>query len=601
MFGPRPFCAPRPTTILPLPLHPFSLLNRVLGTRRLVLSRANRLTETVEIEAFLSRRVARDPDHLPLRLRHAFSAHHAGRFGDALARWNAIRSRWPDVAIAWCGSASNLRELGRTHEALVVIAEARHRFPDDLVTISEALRIHDNLGDTAAALALSAEMLRLDPSRPQWRRDLFDRLLAAERLDDAAALLEVQGAADDPHFIVCRVLLVLHRGDAAAAEAMLERIASLDAGGGELIAQLRQGAVGRKLRHPTEACLLLTHLKRLAPDDASVLHHLADALIRAGRYAVADAEVESALRSFPDDDDLHHDRACVALKLQRWEDAIAGFEDQLRRRPHHAETWSLLASARMERDMARLEAGSENAAPFVTEVAPERQDVGLVEDEDIRRLLLGFESIGQDCEFGLVQRRYGAEPLGLFRWNSTNTALLTQASDAGFEGIGEPEHTVMALWDDYEYHLKDRRWGFACHTFRSRHEAEFDPLYATMCKRIAFLRRKLLSDLASGDKILVHKTFDVDIEAVRALAASLRRHGPVRLLWVRTRAMLPDDGVQRRIGTVETIEPGLYASDVSAFGNRVGAPWHIAFEDWVAVCRAAAAIAADAASKGPAA
>ena len=129
-----------------------------------MLRRADRLKEASEVEAFLSRWVARDPAHLALRLRHAFSAHHAGRYDEALRRWNDIRARWPDTAIAWTGSASNLRELGRPHEGREIIVEALRRFPSDLVLISEAIRICERLGSglidqsqkmTAAAMQMA--------------------------------------------------------------------------------------------------------------------------------------------------------------------------------------------------------------------------------------------------------------------------------------------------------------------------------------------------------------------------------------------------------------------------------------------------------------
>ena len=47
-------------------------------------------------------------------------------------------------------------------------------------------------------------------------------------------------------------------------------------------------------------------------------------------------------------------------------------------------------------------------------------------------MLLRFESIGSDCEFGAVQRRYGAEPLGLLRWNDVDILSLEQALAACF-------------------------------------------------------------------------------------------------------------------------------------------------------------------------
>ena len=76
----------------------FAILRRISGYRRLVLRQADRLTASVEADIQLSRWVARDPDHLALRWRHALEAHHRGLYAEALQRWNAIRARWPDEA-----------------------------------------------------------------------------------------------------------------------------------------------------------------------------------------------------------------------------------------------------------------------------------------------------------------------------------------------------------------------------------------------------------------------------------------------------------------------------------------------------------------------
>lgn len=576
---------------LPSPSPIFAVLRRLPRWRRVVLARADRLAGP-EADATLSRWVACDPGHLALQLRHAFGAHHAGRYPEAAARWDEVRKRWPHVPIAWCGSAANRRELGDVHGAREIIAEALRRFPGDLVTITEAIRIHESLGDTAAVLALSREMLRLEPDRPQWRRQLFDRLLAAGLVEEAAAVLDVPAADGDPMLAVRRPLLALRCGDPAEAEAMLRHLAPLADADARIIDELHRAAVERKLRHPGEACLLLAHLRRAKPDDPATRHHLCEALIRAGRHDEAASEIAAALDRFPQDDDLRCDRARLALKTRRWDEAVAAFDDLLSRRPDVSEIASLRAEAVMERAMAALETGPREDGAATPAFAAERQDVGLVEDEAVRRLLLGFESLGQDCEFGLVQRRFGAEPLGLFRWNFTKTAMLREALNQDLIGLGDSEHTAMSLWDDYEYYLSDRRWGFAFHTFVSRHEADRDALFASMCKRLGFLRRKLLTDLAAGDKILVHKTFDADVDTVRALFASLRRHGPVRLLWVRALTHLPDGGAGHQAGLGAEIEPGLVTGYVSAFGNRTNKPWAIAFEEWVALCRAAAAMPA---------
>ena len=51
-------------------------------------------------------------------------------------------------------------------------------------------------------------------------------------------------------------------------------------------------------------------------------------------------------------------------------------------------------------------------------------------------LMLDFESLGENCEFGLVQRRCGIEPLGLLRFSSTPLPPLLHALRERFAGMG---------------------------------------------------------------------------------------------------------------------------------------------------------------------
>ena len=554
------------------------------------LRRAERLiarSRYAEADRLLSSWIAREPNDVELRLRYAFSAHNAGRFVEALGRWAHIRMTWPDYAMGWSASASNLRELGRLDEAQSFIEQALVLFPTDLIALSEATRIFDRLGHIGRSLALGADLMRLDPGQLAWRKQQFERLMGLKRYDEAAALLGEASAADRDQsaFAFGRALIALRQEDVVGAEHALAIYAPAGEAGHDRIDAIRTVALERSLRFPEESRILWTHLARIVPGDASILHHRAEALIRCGRYDEAGEALTAAVALHADDFPLQFDHALLALKTERWEAAIERFGALLRRRPDHEDVRLYLARARMDRAQALLEAGG--PLQLQTPPAAERQDVGLVEDDDIRRLVLGFESLGQDCEFGLVQRRYGAEPLGLFRWNFCDTDLLTQASEAAFEGMGDPQHTAMELWEDYEYYLADRRWGFAFHTWISRHEVDRDQLYKKMCRRIGFLRAKLLEDLAAGDKIVVHKTFAAGLGDVRGLLASLRAHGPVRLLWVRSIELTPDAG--HRPGTVEEIEPGLYAGFVSTFGNAPGA-WQIPFDQWVRIARAAAAL-----------
>src|SRR5260221_3025006 len=59
-------------------------------------------------------------------------------------------------------------------------------------------------------------------------------------------------------------------------------------------------------------------------------------------------------------------------------------------------------------------------------------------DMPLDQLMMQFESLGENCEFGLVQRRCGAEPLGLLRFASAPLPVLLAGLRARFEGLGDP-------------------------------------------------------------------------------------------------------------------------------------------------------------------
>jgi hypothetical protein len=59
-------------------------------------------------------------------------------------------------------------------------------------------------------------------------------------------------------------------------------------------------------------------------------------------------------------------------------------------------------------------------------------------------LVRRFRALGDNCEFGLVQRHCGAEPIDLLRFAGLHIpiedrlAALTKAVTVGFEGLGQP-------------------------------------------------------------------------------------------------------------------------------------------------------------------
>ncbi len=210
--------------------------------------------------------------------------------------------------------------------------------------------------------------------------------------------------------------------------------------------------------------------------------------------------------------------------------------------------------------------------------------VGEVEDPEVKRLLAQFENLGYDCEFGLVQRRYGAEPLGLLRWSFTLPSTLIALLEHRFEGVGDPAttHLFEASWGELMLH--DSRYDFRLHTFILQDGVDKDRFLASQCRRLAFLANKLREDLANGEKVFVYSAPTLKPDEGRRIHQLMRSFGTNALLNVR----LADE--THPAGTVAEIGDGLieaYAQRYGLVSFPHGTFWDIDFDTWVTICRQA--------------
>jgi hypothetical protein len=205
--------------------------------------------------------------------------------------------------------------------------------------------------------------------------------------------------------------------------------------------------------------------------------------------------------------------------------------------------------------------------------------------EDPARLMLGFESLGENCEFGLVQRRCGAEPLGLLRFASAPLPQLLAALHARFDGLGSPDSIGVELSSNgREYMIRDAAFGFYWHAWVLAGEKTPGEIRDREARRVPFLIRKLTEDLASGEKIFVyHGMQPLSGAHARALTRAIRLYGNSTLLWVE----LADSA--HACGTVDWVSEGLMKGFIQRFAPSEDAH-DFDTEGWVAVCRAAQAL-----------
>ncbi len=460
-----------------------------------------------------------------------------------LARTTDRIAAFPAVAIAFVVRTLRRRKRRAAAEALLV--RSLRLWPrSPLLLRHHAYGAHDEGRHEEAAERWRA-LLVLDPGSPFGLSGLAAKQRELERLDEADATIAEALALHPDHSLVL--------GEAA-------RLAD------------------RRYDHP--AALALWQRLHDRPGASSIFRQQRDwNLVMLGRLDEAEAEIAAARRLAPEHRGHLANAASLRMAQGQWQDAIELLRDFRTRYPDDIVGRELMGQALEGAAFAAAEASGKRRKPV---------DIERVEDDAIRSLLLGFESLGADCEFGLVQRRYGAEPLGLLRWNKVTFPNLLAGLGARFEGLGTREQTELGVFDLGEYRVRDTRYDLSMHTFVYRHQAEPGELIGKVSARLGYLRGKLVDDLATAEKVFVYKHAGLDDAAMRALHRALRVYGPVRLLCVTSAGEKAAGLLQTPVGTAVKLDEDLYVGIVARFGNASGA-WNIAFPDWVAICSAVAA------------
>jgi hypothetical protein len=171
-------------------------------------------------------------------------------------------------------------------------------------------------------------------------------------------------------------------------------------------------------------------------------------------------------------------------------------------------------------------------------------------------LMMRFESIGQNCEFGLVQRAVQAEPLSLLRFAGIELWSLMRGLETGFDSIHDPTHFKLTTG------VMDGRPEYMI--FATRHWVRFHtgifisdmPNITSVIERarnyLEFLQRRFVETLSAGNRIFVlQHPGAMDAAHALPVLSRLCAHGPNSLLYVtESETMAP--------GTVQQEAGGLY-------------------------------------------
>jgi len=202
-------------------------------------------------------------------------------------------------------------------------------------------------------------------------------------------------------------------------------------------------------------------------------------------------------------------------------------------------------------------------------------------------LVLQFESVGDNCEFGLVQRLAGAEPLGLLRFAGAPQRNLLGGLNARFADIADPNH-VRIVAENGEFMVKLTKYDFTFHAHVKIGDMAPDVLHRQQCRTIGFLTTKLMTDLETPTKVLVFRQNEpLSAADLVDLRIALSAYGPSILLWVQ------EASPGHPPGSVVVADERMMAGYVRRLAERESVP-NLDFESWMQVLRRAHAIAVQA-------
>lgn len=232
---------------------------------------------------------------------------------------------------------------------------------------------------------------------------------------------------------------------------------------------------------------------------------------------------------FPDRVNLRMLHAKSAEKMKNWPEAIKSWDLVIKAMPDDM-------NARNARGDALWHSGFQRSAQSEEEISAEKlpPHKSFSETHNLAKMAEKFESLGDNCELGFVQRILGAEPLGLLRFTAITPETVLGFLHNKFADFGNLE-TLRLIKTDTEVMLQDSKSRYSFHTFVKSDGLDEEKFLNQQHKRLNFLKREIMHDLSTGEKIFVCKDSykPISDKILYAISDCLRSYGPNLLLAIR--------------------------------------------------------------------
>ena len=531
---------------------------------------------------------------------HGFILRHLQRDEEAITAARLARDRFPSEPWPWRDEASVYKTQGLFPEAEKVLAEALALFPGNRGILEDLAEVaHRRLLPEEADRYLETlmQMFPQDAAlalKYATRPAFFD----AERLNGGETLALTRLDAlhnrfpDFDEAFVAHTDVLLRSGRFDEAETLLsgcrERMSR------HQVLCLYWADVATTRRDFEAAANRLTQFKQWFPMVPDGYIRLAKVMAQQLRIEEAEAVCAQAMERFPASPDIYEARAWTAqlygddkTAVLRWRDGQHAFPDDLRFQKGAYE-----AELRLMERSGDVSGPDDGSGPDKDDVAGSLQSLSEFEAPPPEQMMMLFQNLGapsNGCEFGSVQRHYGAEPLGLLRWISAKPAALARLLNDDFEGLWDEEQTevvpgqaVVTRAGDREYTLFFHRYDMHMHTWIYMSEMKQEEFVTKFRRRLRLLSRKIDEDLKSGATIFVYKE-DLDQLSnndVGVIIDALRRFNKDNvLLFVKNGTPEHPDG------SVEMVSPNLINGYIDGFMvSPEGYSRQPRFETWSKIC-----------------
>jgi tetratricopeptide (TPR) repeat protein len=507
-----------------------------------------------EAQAILLRGAERHPDVVDFCIELARLAERRHDLAEAERWWRRMVRMRSGVGWAWSALADNLVRQDLPEVAEAVLLQAAAALPDEPAHLVRWAALAEPRSDwPEAERRYRVVQLRM-PENPQAPRGLAWAILRQGRPAEAARILQaanrrqpnVAGHAHDLAQMAAQAGNLAEAAHWWGAATAAQPLAGWALGALALTLELqgRAAEADDRLRAAIEA----------QPTSRALHHEYARAADRRGDRRLAVQRWAAATDRFADDPVALHGHAVALAEAGDPDAALRMLQDGAARLP---------GQRSFERAIGQIGAGVRDPAAIMRAAAI-MPPVRLADDADadlptiqraverftgmpIRAFIMGFETLGNSCEFGFVQRYCGAEPLGLMRFAGMSAADMARGISTEFAGIGKH----LSAHGDEGWDITDEDYRMTYHTFRPLTEPA-ETLLKSEPRRLRFLANKLLRDIDDGEKtFLLWKTFIgiSQAEAQPVIDAVHARNPRANVVFI-----TPDSP----FGYAEPLAPGLY-------------------------------------------